>query len=74
MKLKDYLFENNIDTKDFAKTVGTNKCYLSSCINRKRPFGRGLASRIEKATDGQVTMKELMFPERILVTKWVDYA
>ena len=62
MKLSSFLTDNSISLMDFSGLV---ECSLSmiSHINagRRRPSPE-LAMRIEKATNGQVTRDEMLYP------------
>lgn len=60
MKLKDYLYFNKISTTDFAEQINYQRSYLSAVTNGSRKCGAKLAKIIEKATNGQVTAKELL--------------
>jgi DNA-binding transcriptional regulator YdaS (Cro superfamily) len=60
MNLREYLFYNRISIKEFAEKIEYSRPHLSGIIHGKyRPSAR-LAKTIELATNGEVTVKELM--------------
>jgi len=66
MDLRHYLFENRIRVKDFAQKIGYTPECISNVSNKKvRPSER-LAQLIYQATEGQVSVEELLkdFPPR----------
>ena len=63
MKLKTYLKGKN--DSDFSAEIGTTPNYLFQLkYNKRRRPSPALALKIEKATGGQVTVMELLFPEK----------
>jgi DNA-binding XRE family transcriptional regulator len=60
MKLKNYLFINEITITAFAKTVGVHKTYMSQISSGKIVPSMKIARKIEDATDGNVTMLEIL--------------
>ena len=64
MRLKEYLTENGISQRDFSKRVNIHYMYLNMVLVNKRRPSPDLADRIEKATDGEVTVMELLYPDR----------
>jgi len=63
MDLKTYRSKNNIRMVDLAKIVNKTPQHLYE-IERGSAFpSRKLAFRIEQATGGAVTLRELLFPE-----------
>ncbi len=61
MKLKDYL--KGKSREEFAAKVKTTKNYINLlACNSRRPSAE-LALKIEKATDGEVTCMELLYPK-----------
>lgn len=60
MDLREYLFRKRISITDFAAKIRYNRVYLSKIINGSRIPGKKLAEDIEKATNGEVTAKELL--------------
>lgn len=60
MELRRYLFENRIKTAHLAKLIDYSPATLYSIIGGKQKAGKKIAKAIEKATNGQVTQKELM--------------
>lgn len=58
--LKKFLM--NKSRNDFAKEVGTTKNYINLLVIGQRRPSPELALKIERATGGQVTVMELLFP------------
>ncbi len=63
MKLDEYLFRTRKTQTAFAEELGIQRQYFNSLVRGRRVPGRYLARKIEKATNGQVTVLELLFPE-----------
>jgi DNA-binding transcriptional regulator YdaS (Cro superfamily) len=62
MKLNEFL--KNKNRKEFAGKVGTTENYVNNlCSNSRYVPGRKLALRIEEASGGAVTIKELLYPD-----------
>lgn len=59
MELRRYLFENEMQLKDFADKVGISICSMSQINNKKHYPSRETAKKIIDATDGQVTFDDL---------------
>lgn len=63
MELKTYRVQNNIKMSELAKRLNKTPQHLYE-IERGSAFpSRALALRIEQATGGAVTLRELLFPE-----------
>lgn len=64
MDLYDYYFklkkEGEVDVGKMAELFGCGRCHLSQLIHGRIPPSFTLANRIEKATNGKVTMLEMM--------------
>jgi len=60
MTLRDYLHFKKITLNEFAKKVGFNRSYLSLIKTGKLKPSMKLARMIEQATDGEVTVLELV--------------
>jgi DNA-binding transcriptional regulator YdaS (Cro superfamily) len=60
MTLEKYLKENKILKKDFAKKIGILPSYLSNILSGNRNAGLCLAIRIEDATSGKVTCRDML--------------
>ena len=60
MKLKDYLHFNEISLTRFSEQINYDFHYISKIKNRQKKPGIKLAKIIEKATQGMVTIRELM--------------
>jgi DNA-binding transcriptional regulator YdaS (Cro superfamily) len=62
-KLNVYLSGKN--RSEFAEKVGTTVNYLNNlCSDSRYIPGRNIALRIEQATGGAVTLRELLFPDQ----------
>ena len=64
MELKEYIKESKINMTEFGDLVGCNQSYISLLCQKKRRPSPGLALEIEKATDGKVTVMELLYPDQ----------
>lgn len=60
MKLKLYLVANKISITDFCEKVGCNRGYMNDIANGKKIPGKHLAQAIEKETNGEITVKDLL--------------
>ena len=60
MKLKDYLYYNEISIQDFADNLEYSRTHLSQIVNGQSNPSKRLAKAIELQTKGQVTAKELL--------------
>jgi transcriptional regulator with XRE-family HTH domain len=64
MELRRYLKIKKINMTEFGKLVGCNQSHISLiCQNKRRPSPE-LAQNIEKATNGEVTVLELLYPDQ----------
>ncbi len=61
MTLKEYLKSNKIRLEDFMVISGYSYSTLSKIYAGQRA-GKGIAYKIEKLTNGSVTMNEIMNP------------
>lgn len=61
--IKKYCRMNKVLIKDLAFNVEVRPVYLSQIIMGRRRPSPDLSLRIEKATGGAVTIKELLFPK-----------
>ena len=58
MKLNQWLRDHNITQTEFAATIGVSPAFISfMCAGVKRP-GIDTLARIERATDGAVTVAD----------------
>lgn len=60
MKLKIYLIENHITIKNFAESIGYSRSQISNIINGVSKPSKRLVRTIEEATNGLVTLKDLI--------------
>jgi DNA-binding transcriptional regulator YdaS (Cro superfamily) len=60
MKLRVYLVENQISIKKFAEMIKYNHNHISQMMRGKRKPSLRLAETISKATNGEVTVDEIM--------------
>jgi len=63
MKLKEYLKREKLSALVFAKTHNLTQPTISRIINKKHIPRPETAAKIEKATKGQVTRLELLYPD-----------
>lgn len=64
MDLREYLFRKRLTVTEFSKELEYSRTHLSEIVNGKRKVGKRLAKDIEKATNGEVTIAELMKGEQ----------
>jgi len=60
MDLREYLFRKKLTVTDFAKQINYGRTYVNEIVTGNRTPGRKLVEAIEKATNGEVTAKELL--------------
>ena len=58
--MKGYLFRKNISIKAFAADIGISAAYLYQILRGERTPSYQLAQKIEKYTDGEVLVKNLL--------------
>ena len=62
MNLREYLTKNNISIAEFARRSGISPQEFSGYLRNKLNFGAKRALKIEKITNGEVSIKEILFP------------
>lgn len=60
MDLKEYLFRKDIYVTDFAKQIGYTPDYIYLIKEKKKKPSFRFAKAIEEATNGEVTVEELL--------------
>ena len=60
MDLRTYL--KGKSRKEFADKIKTSVNYINNLCQRPQQCGKNTALRIEEATGGAVTLRELLFP------------
>lgn len=60
MDLREYLFRNRVTLTDFANKIEYDRAYLSLVSNGLQRPSERLAKTISDATEGQVTVEELL--------------
>jgi transcriptional regulator with XRE-family HTH domain len=60
MDLREYLFRKKLTVTEFAKKINYGRTYVNEIITGNRTPGRKLAEAIEKETNGEVTIKDLI--------------
>lgn len=60
MNLREYLFRKHLKVTEFSKVIQCNRSYLNDIVNGIKKPGMRLAKEIERETNGEVTVKELM--------------
>jgi transcriptional regulator with XRE-family HTH domain len=60
MDLRTYLFQKRLSVTDFSDKLGCSRIHLSGVVNGKRIPSLLLAKSIEKFTNGEVTVEELL--------------
>ncbi len=56
MKLRDWMYKKGMSQKGFARISGINVCYLSLLMSGRRKAGRDAAQKIDKATNGEISI------------------
>ena len=64
MELRKYLKDEKYSLDDFAKIVGCTQPHISLICSKKRRPSPDLALKIEEITAGEVTLIELLYPDR----------
>jgi len=59
MKLSKYLSDNSIEQQDFAKLIRVTGATVSRYVTGQRRPRRAVAKRIERVTDGEVTLQDI---------------
>lgn len=60
MKLSDYLSQRGIKRSDFAGTIGVSQSYVTMICQGKIWPGRDVVTKINAATDGEVTANDFV--------------
>jgi transcriptional regulator with XRE-family HTH domain len=60
MNLREYLFIKRMSIQEFSEIVDYSRVHISGIVNGKFRPSRKLAKRIEKETNGEVTINELL--------------
>lgn len=68
MQLKQYLHENKIEIKDFAKKIDFHPGYVSQVGNFELRPGRKFIKAVEKYTKNIVTEDDLTNPKDFTIT------
>jgi transcriptional regulator with XRE-family HTH domain len=63
MDIREFLKANQMRLSTFAQQAGLKQSYASLIKNGRRRPSPNLALRIQEATDGAVTVMELLFPK-----------
>lgn len=64
MNLKSWLKENDKTVTAFSKELKISRNHLDGIIHGSRSPSPQLSKKIESMTNGEVTVMELLFPER----------
>ena len=62
MKLSEWLKQNKISNTQFASRIGVHVSFITHINKGRRNVSPETALKIEKATDGKVTIMELLYP------------
>lgn len=60
MNLREYLFINRLSVTEFSEKLEYSRTHLSAIIHGKLKPSKRLAKAIEKATNGDVTIQEVL--------------
>jgi DNA-binding transcriptional regulator YdaS (Cro superfamily) len=63
VSLREYLFYSKISVTDFARNLEVSRSYLNQIVLENMKPSKRLAKDIEEATNGKVTVKELLKDE-----------
>lgn len=63
MKLIDWKKQNKILIRDLSKKIGRHESLLSHYLAGRRNLSPNTAIRIQEATNGEVTVMELLFSD-----------
>ncbi len=59
-KLRDYLWDNDIQIKAFAESLELTASHLSNYMHGRLRVSKKVARAIERATKGEVTAEDIM--------------
>lgn len=62
MNLKEYLIRADMTPRDFAKIIEYTPQYVYDILSGRRKANRRLAAVISRATQGKVSIEEVMSP------------
>lgn len=60
MELRLYLKKNRLTVNEFCEKVNYSRTHVSAVINKRFRPSKKLAKLIEQATNGEVTMEEIL--------------
>jgi len=60
MDLRTYLFNNRLSVKEFAEKLHCSRTHMSAVMNGRLKPSIRLAASIERETNGEVKIKELL--------------
>jgi transcriptional regulator with XRE-family HTH domain len=63
MDLREWLFRKRKSVTDFAKEIGVSRNHINAIVNGRGRPGANLAKQIQNATNGEVTIMELLYPQ-----------
>jgi transcriptional regulator with XRE-family HTH domain len=69
MKLKDFLYFENISITDFAKKIGISRGHISGIVNGFRQPGKMLILQIKHLTNGKVCPEDFEMTKNNLLEK-----
>lgn len=72
-KLRDYFYFNDIMIKDFCQKIGYRETTISAYLASRLKISKRLAKVISDATNGEVTVEDLMNENEILFPKKEDW-
>jgi transcriptional regulator with XRE-family HTH domain len=64
MKLRDYLEKEKITVQDFADKCGITRITIYNILNKTHPPRKSSVKLIALATDGKVTLEDLIYTRR----------
>ena len=60
MKIEDYLKKKDMTINKFAEIIDVHRTYISDIIHRRAKPSLALMIRIEEATNGEVSVDEML--------------
>jgi DNA-binding transcriptional regulator YdaS (Cro superfamily) len=64
MKLSDWQKQNGVTSRKLAELVNIHESHMCKVLKGKRELSPKAAARISEATNGEVTVMELLFPDQ----------
>jgi len=69
MQLSEWLNKNQVTNMEFSKRIGVHFSFITHILKGRRSVSPATALKIEQATNGKVTIRELLYPDQELEQK-----